>query len=353
MNLNPNAVLRALRASGKKHFFITGSRGSGKTRLFDALTEGLSCGIRSRKEGNTVTMTGFQRQGKFIIGTKLQEENCMTPITEAIETRGVALLENCIGSSEQTVAIDEIGYLECGSPLYQTTLTALLDKKNVLSCVRKDKYDFLSEILGRGDAFVVDLDEPVSGLSCIVLASGASRRFGGNKLMAPLGDKPVIAHTLEKVAELAPLFEKSIVATRYDEIATLSEIYRLCFVLHDLPSKSDTVRIAVEAIGVASGYLFLQSDQPLLTAETITALALAWQNDKDSIWRLAYRGVVATPVIFPGKFFAELRALSGDSGGSPIIKQNGSIVKILEAKAEAEVLDLDEPSDMAKLQDEI
>ncbi|MDO4219336.1 MAG: NTP transferase domain-containing protein [Synergistaceae bacterium] len=346
------ALRRAFEASGKKHILITGSHGIGKTTLFNALTSSVFCGILSRRENDTcVTMSNWVGTDKFQIGTRLEAEKKMTPCIENIETKGVELIENCIASPEEQVAVDEIGYLECGNSAYCNTLEKLFNIKHVIACVRKDDYNFLKKILSRNDAFVVDLDKPVGGLGCIVLASGISMRFGSNKLMATLAEKPVVAHTIEKLTSLSDIFENSVVITRYDEIATLCEIYKANFVLHDLPYKSDTIRTGVEALGKHHGYLFLQADQPLLTEETLTALALSWQNDKDSIWRVSFDGEVYTPVIFPGKFFDELRNLPKDSGGNVIIKSNKALVKELDAKYEFEVTDVDEPSDIEKLEE--
>lgn len=355
MCITKEAVKRAFEASkinGKRHILITGSRGRGKTALFDSLTSNIICGVKSRKENNTsVTMSDFAEEVKFQIGIRLEGEKKMTPCIENIETKGVQLLENCICSKEEQVAVDEIGYLECGNSAYCNTLEKLFNIKHVIACVRKDDYNFLKKILSRNDAFVVDLDKPVGGLGCIVLASGISMRFGSNKLMATLAEKPIVAHTIEKLTSLSDIFENSVVITRYDEIATLCEIYKANFVLHDLPYKNDTIRAGVEALGKHYGYIFLQADQPLLTEETLVALALSWQNDKDSIWRVSFDGEVYTPVIFPGKFFEKLRNLPKDSGGNVIIKSNKALVKKLEAKNKFEVMDVDTPDGITKLEE--
>lgn len=345
------AVARAFEASGKRHILITGSHGSGKTSLFDSLTTHIFCGIRSRKENDTcVTMSNLDNEDKFQIGTYLENKKGMSPCLDNIETKGVQLLENCIVCQASQVAIDEIGFLECNSPCYCNTLEKLFDVKNVIACVRKDDYKFLQKLLCRHDAFVLDLDNPVDGLCCIVLASGLSMRFGSNKLMATLAGKPVISHTIEKVTKLSEIFENSIVITRFEEVTILCEIYRANFVLHDLPYKNDTVRLGVEALGKKQGYIFCQADQPLLTEETLVALALSWQNDKSSIWRVSFDGTGCTPVIFPEKFFDDLRSLPKDEGANSIIKANADIVKHIEAKSKFEVMDVDTPNDLAKLE---
>ena len=36
-------------------------------------------------------------------------------------------------------------------------------------------------------------------IACIVLAAGKSTRFGANKLLAPLVDRPLLVHTLDAI----------------------------------------------------------------------------------------------------------------------------------------------------------
>ena len=63
----------------------------------------------------------------------------------------------------------------------------------------------LDRLRSRPDVFVWDLDlhQHPCQVGCVVMASGWSRRFSGeNKLLLPVDGKPMIRHTLEKLAVL-------------------------------------------------------------------------------------------------------------------------------------------------------
>ena len=64
----------------------------------------------------------------------------------------------------------------------------------------------------------------VPSCSAVIVAAGSSQRMGSDKLMAPLGDMPVLAVTLTAF-ENSPLVNEIVVVTRNDR---LSEIADLC-----------------------------------------------------------------------------------------------------------------------------
>ena len=66
-----------------------------------------------------------------------------------------------------------------------------------------------------------------SGPACaaVVAAAGSSTRMGEDKLMLPLGEEPVILHTL-RALELCPYVEEIVVVTREQLIVPLGELCR-------------------------------------------------------------------------------------------------------------------------------
>ena len=109
-------------------------------------------------------------------------------------------------------------------------------------------------------------------LVSVFLAGGVGRRFGGNKLLADAGGAPVLARLFERGAAGA---EKKVAegfphCTRSRLCSPGRGAGALCH-HRDVPQKSDTVRAAVQAAGDADGILFLQSDQMLLSGESLGA----------------------------------------------------------------------------------
>lgn len=232
-------------------------------------------------------------------------------------------LEELANAPGDWVAIDEVGYLE--PSWYLEKLRALMERKRLLAVVRKEELPSVPT----DDALVVDLDGMDMG--CVVMASGLGRRFGGNKLLAELHGKPLVRHALDTAGAV---FANTVVVTRYREVAALHDRA----VLHDLPHRSDTVRLGLEALEAVDGCVFLPGDQPFVSAQSLYALALCAKNT-DTIWQLGG----GSPVVFPRWAFEELKNLPQGKGGNVLVKKYGA--KSLPAPEE-ERRDIDTKEDL-------
>ena len=179
------------------------------------------------------------------------------------------------------------------------------------------------------------------------MASGQGRRFGGNKLMAELGGKPLITWVLD-VTE--GIFQRRVVVTRYTDVEALCRQRQIPVVLHGLPYRSDTVRLGLEALGDGlSGCIFCPGDQPLLSRESVRAMALRAVREQSFIWRLSYGDTAGTPVLFPRWTFSQLRALPQGKGGSVILQKNPGQVRLVPARKDCELWDVDFPDDWKRV----
>ncbi len=179
------------------------------------------------------------------------------------------------------------------------------------------------------------------------MASGLGKRFGGNKLMADLGGKPLIAWVLDATEGI---FARRVVVTRHPDVKALCQERQVPAVLHDLPFRSDTVRLGLEAVGEnLSGCLFCPGDQPLLSPESIRAVALRAVQGPEFIWRLAYGDAVGTPVLFPQWAFPQLLTLPQGRGGSVVIQKNSGQVRLVPAREEWELWDVDTFDDLKRI----
>lgn len=179
-------------------------------------------------------------------------------------------------------------------------------------------------------------------IGCIILASGASHRFGENKLLAQLNGKSLIRRTLDAVPTAC--VTQTAVVSPYAEILRLAEEYRFRPVPNDRPQDgvSHTIELGLAALNGCDGALFLVSDQPLLRRETTEALCHLWLTRPDSIAACAHQGTRGNPCLFPARLFPELRALTGDTGGSAVIRRHLQELILLETAA-AELMDTDTP----------
>ena len=261
---------------------------------------------------------------------------------------GLPVLEKWLREGEKWVCIDEIGYLESGCPGYCEAIRRLMDHEHLLAAVRKQEVPFLLELLGREDVFRVDLDAPFGNLGCVIMASGLGRRFGGNKLMADFYGEPLICRALDATEGI---FSRRVVVTRHPEVEALCRDRNVPVLLHELPLRSDTVRLGTQAVGDRDGCLFCPGDQPLLRRETVASLALCAVNGKSFIWRTAFGDTPGAPVLFPRWTFPELLTLPPGQGGGFLIKKYPGQVRSVPVRDARELMDADSPEDLSALQE--
>jgi len=163
----------------------------------------------------------------------------------------------------------------------------------------------------------------------IVLASGRGERFiasGGtaHKLKALLAGKPVLEHTLDAVRASG-----------------------LPWHLEDAghPGMGDSIAAAVRAtVGRAAGgggWLILPGDLPLISADTLRAVAaaLASSSALTSVVVPVYQGERGHPVGFSAACGAALAALLGDKGAASVVR--ASAVRELVVNDAGCVMDVD------------
>lgn len=194
---------------------------------------------------------------------------------------------------------------------------------------------------------LADRNDLFGNIGCVIMASGEGKRFGGNKLMTDFKGKPMIQWTLEATDGI---FVRRVVVTRHPDVQQLCESQKIPVVLHDLPYRNDTVRLGLEAVGQGlTGCVFCPGDQPLLTWDTVAALALCAKNNSKSIWRTAYGDTPGAPVYFPEQYFAELCHLPEGKGGNVIVRKNMDNVSFLVVSNRLELVDVDTRECMEQL----
>ena len=270
----------------------------------------------------------------------------MRLVENGFTSLGIPALIRLIECENEWVTIDEIGYLESGCEAYIGALRRLFDKKRVAAVVRKQEMPFLKELINREDAFVLDMDDPFGNIGCVIMASGLGKRFGSNKLMADFHGSPMICRVLDATENI---FSSRVVVTRHIEVAELCKARGIETVFHDLPYRSDTVRLGLEAMPETDRCMFTAADQPLLRRETVASLAMASKNCPDHIWRVCWEGTPGTPAVFPKWTYEELCDLPEGKGGGAVIKKYPERIRTVNARDMYELKDVDSHEDLTKL----
>ena len=183
-------------------------------------------------------------------------------------------------------------------------------------------------------------------VGCVIMASGQGKRFGGNKLMADFCGKPMIQRALDATEGL---FSHRVVVTRHEHVAQLARAQNVDVVMHDLPHRSDTIRLGLEALGALDACMFLPGDQPLLRRETVAMLLENRKENPDGIIRPAYEDSEGSPVIFPAWAFPELKHLPEGKGGGFVMKNHPHAVCRVPVSDPFELADADTPATLELL----
>ena len=120
--------------------------------------------------------------------------------------------------------------------------------------------------------------------SAVIVAAGSARRMEGiDKILAPLGELPVLVHTLYAFQD-CPAFDEVVVVTREDllvEVSRLCKEYRLDKVTKVVVGGAErihSVRAGLQEVNPEAGLIAIHDGaRPLVTREVLEeAVARAW-----------------------------------------------------------------------------
>jgi 2-C-methyl-D-erythritol 4-phosphate cytidylyltransferase len=115
-------------------------------------------------------------------------------------------------------------------------------------------------------------------LSVIIVAAGSSQRMGFDKLLALLGDKPVLAHTIDAFERTAPVTEIILVARpdrlkEFEELVRENSFKKVRRIIAGGEQRQDSVRAGLEQVNADATFVAVHdAARPLVTPEQIERL---------------------------------------------------------------------------------
>ena len=186
-------------------------------------------------------------------------------------------------------------------------------------------------------------------IGCLIMAAGNASRFGENKLTASFAGKSLFSLALAAIP--ADTFARVTVVSQYPALLQEAEQAGFHAIRNDRPDDgiSRTIRLGTEAMRECDAILYMVADQPLLTRTTVSHIVEAWRKNTAMIVGAGHGGVRGNPNIFPARFFPELLQLTGDCGGSRIIRRHEDQFLLVETPPE-ELYDCDTPEALRALE---
>lgn len=191
----------------------------------------------------------------------------------------------------------------------------------------------------------------MTNVCAVILASGASRRLGFNKLLVRIDKKTVIERSIEPF--LIPLIDKVFVVVGFEKEKTTRVIrgYPVEVIENPLYTQgmSASIKAALPYINDYKGVFFQLGDRPFVDKKLIEEMLHIFQvNNKDIVVPI-YKNKKGHPVLIsPEPFLNEMSSIKGDVGLREIIDKYIENVVFIES-TEGILMGLDTLEDIENL----
>lgn len=180
----------------------------------------------------------------------------------------------------------------------------------------------------------------------VLLAAGASRRMGRDKLALPWRSTTVLNATLQRWLAV-PQLGQILVVVRSE--AQQQYTNRVKVLVNPSPDEGmgSSLRLAAQALPTDTQAVVVGlGDMPEVSSTTISTLVAAWRPlGPEGIVAPVFRGRRGHPVVFGATHIAELSRLEGDTGARTLLQQCASHVVLVDVEDPGTLLDLDSPAD--------
>lgn len=188
------------------------------------------------------------------------------------------------------------------------------------------------------------------GLHAIVLAAGASTRFGSAKQLVRVAGRPLLHTAVARAADVVGAAVTVVLGARAAELTGLLTHSPSSVVINRewREGMASSIRAGVGRLpSSCSAALLMLVDQAAVSAEDLKRLAGAWRRQPEYIAAACYGTTTGVPAIFPRSAFSDLLTLRGDVGARAILRRNPDrVVRVPMASAG---IDIDTPEDLLAL----
>jgi molybdenum cofactor cytidylyltransferase len=181
----------------------------------------------------------------------------------------------------------------------------------------------------------------------VLLAAGASTRFGASKQLAKYDGEPLVTRAMRLANQTCGDHTVLVTGHAWSNVRAACRSLPGFFVIneHYTQGIGSSLALSVRAVRhTARAVLVLLADQPLITPEHLRALLSAWSGDDKEIVASAYANTTGVPALFPAGCFDRLCALDGDVGAQSLLHDTDFVLRKIDCAAAA--TDIDTPADL-------
>jgi molybdenum cofactor cytidylyltransferase len=189
-----------------------------------------------------------------------------------------------------------------------------------------------------------------TALHALVLAAGASRRFGSPKQLARIGGHSLLQRAIANATDSVGSSVTVVLGAHAAAIAqTLPPGSASLLINRDWQEGiASSIRLGVQRLpGACDGVMLVLADQPLVGSQMLQRLITAWRRQPRQIIASHYSSVTGVPAVFPRWCFPDLLSLRGDQGARVLLRRYAQhVIRLAHPEA---AIDIDYPEDLLEI----
>jgi molybdenum cofactor cytidylyltransferase len=192
-------------------------------------------------------------------------------------------------------------------------------------------------------------------IAALLLAAGKSSRMGTNKMLEEIDGRPMVVRTAQRLLSSRARPIVGVLGNMADAVD--DALGRLPVERVRNPDFADGLSTSLKR-GLAAlpadidGVIVCLGDMPLIAGRDLDRLIAAFNPlEGRAIVVPTRRGKRGNPILWSRQFFAEMMALSGDSGARKLIDEHADLVAEIEMDSDSVLIDIDTPQALAELRE--
>ena len=182
----------------------------------------------------------------------------------------------------------------------------------------------------------------------VILAAGQAKRFGSQKLLAPLDGRPLIQHVIDAANASALEDIVIVVGPNADDLLTRVDIGRTRVVRNPDPARglASSLQAGLSSLDpLLHAALILLGDMPGVTANLIGDLVTRGRDTRATAIVSVWRGRRSPPVVLHKSLWPAAFALEGDVGMREVLGAHADVIELAVTDDLGSLEDIDTPGD--------